>query len=118
MHLQELARRNETDAEQASKLASLRFDDLNNRFQELQQEHVGCKSLIAEQEKELEILRTLSLPTNEAAQLLQEMVTIARYEFHSFSYNTRLITEINAPETSQSPIVQVVLQTTMDECSS
>lgn len=76
MHLQEMARRNESDAEHASQLSSLRFDDLNDRYSELQQDHNRCKSIITNQEKELEVLRTLSLPTNEAAHLLQEMVRL------------------------------------------
>lgn len=73
-HLQEMARRTESDAEHAAKLANLRFDTLNDRYTELKQDHAVCKTMIADQNKELEVLRTLSLPTNEAAQLLQEMV--------------------------------------------
>lgn len=74
MHLQEMARRLESDAEEDSKLMQLRLDNLNGRYTELQQDHVRCKALIADQEKELEILRTMSLPSNEAAELLNEMV--------------------------------------------
>lgn len=74
LHLQEMARRNETDSEYASKVANLKYEEISGKYQALQEEQIQSKVVILNLERELDTLRTIALPSDEAAQLLQEMV--------------------------------------------